>query len=1484
MKKNSEIVQKLCVAGSIVAIVVAGIAASLPKRASVEGLPNDAVTATGTAKGMDGDVTVEVTATKDKIYAINVTDQHETEGIGTTAVDQLPQKLLDSQDLNVDGISGATVTSDAIKQAVRNALDSAGIDASAFEGSADAGAAAKKEISYTPGTYTGKARGYNGEVALDVTFSDNAIKDIKVNASNETNHVGTPAYDIMFKDAIEANGSGIDSVSGATFTSAAVKAALNDAAEQAKASDLDAFKNNTVKHEAQKPIEETYDVVVVGAGGAGMGAAVQAAQNGEKVLVMEENAEIGGNTLVSGGAFQSVMPYLVWDPKDPDAKTAVWDYNGQTYDKVMSTQGCIDTLKIIENWSEKPFDADYYKTHDYVAGDIEELSKHGVHEEYLPTLQALKKETKEYLDWAQPQLDAGKPENEITLFSTVNLHIFQTYYGGLRQSSDKSEWIYGNYDLVSQFINDGQGLKEWLEDQGAMFDDASQPTLIGALWYRENQFGGGDLDGDGKAEVPAQWGTYFATTENTLLKKAPTAKDNKIMLRTKAESLIVEDGKVTGVAGKQYDGTEVKIHAKKGVILATGGYAANIQMVKDTNKYWDPKYITDNTKTTNRSSLQGDGIKMGEDAGASTEGTGWTQMMPISWIDNGNLAFGAGTYAVYINPTTGKRFVNESAERDVLSLGEFENGVEVNGAQGVFLEISNADVMVGRPYPYDDYKNNVSGKETVDGRVYFASSKEELGKILDNFGMKADPAVIYDTIEQYDKAIMAGKQPPEVKKSQASNIIGAADKDAKDNYDASTYKLDGVKLRVRVMAPSTHHTMGGLSIDTDRHVLTADGKKIAGLYAAGEVTGGIHGGNRLGGNAIVEIFVSGRTAANAIEADFKEKAANAAPVTFKAGEYEGSAQGKDGEVKVKVTLSDKAIEKVEVTEQQETQGIADPALEKIPAAIVDQQSTDVDSISGATITSDAIKAAAAAALASAGVDVDSLNLAAAAGGKTEQKKEDATYDTDVVIVGAGGAGMTAAIEASDAGKKVLILESQAMVGGNSNRAEGGMNAAGTKEQQKNKFEAASGVEKQLKTAKENWSDNKTITDLAATVQKQWDSYQKNPQGYFDTPELMELDTMIGGHGINDPALVKTLSENSADGIRWLDSIGASLPSVGQAGGASVMRIHRPLDKDGQIISVGSYVVPILKKNVDERGITVLTETTADKILTDKDGKAVGVEAKGSTGEKVTVNAKAVVITTGGFGANSKMVARYKPEYETFMTTNAPGAQGQGIDMATAVGADTVDMDQIQIHPTVLYGSGGTLVTEGLRGDGAILVNQKGERFTDEVGTRDVVSKAEIEQEGGYAYLIVDQKMADASKIIKRFIESKDAVKGDSIEDLAGVIGADKGTLAATIDKWNGYVKDKKDPDFGRTSFTEPLATAPYYALKVTPGVHHTMGGLKINTDAQVLNKDGKPISGLFAAGEVTGGVHGGNRLGGTAVTDFTVFGRIAGKSAAAYVK
>jgi len=245
--------------------------------------------------------------------------------------------------------------------------------------------------------------------------------------------------------------------------------------------------------------------------------------------------------------------------------------------------------------------------------------------------------------------------------------------------------------------------------------------------------------------------------------------------------------------------------------------------------------------------------------------------------------------------------------------------------------------------------------------------------------------------------------------------------------------------------------------------------------------------------------------------------------------------------------------------------------------------------------------------------------------------------------------------------------------------------------------------------------------------------------------------------------------------------------------------------------------------------------------------------------------------------------QYKPELEGFMTTNAAGIQGQGILMAMEIGADTVDMEQIQIHPTVQADTA-SLITEGLRGDGAILVNANGERFIDEVGTRDVVSAAEIAQPGSFSWLIVDQKMVDASSVIQGYISRGLMLQGDSCEALANELGIPADAFAATMEKWNGYVAEKNDPDFGRTSFAAPLDTAPFYAVKVTAGIHHTMGGLKIDSQTHVLNKEGQIIPGLFAAGEVTGGVHGGNRLGGNAVADFVVFGRIAGQEAAASIK
>ena len=815
-------------------------------------------TYTGEGQGFGGIVVVTLTTDSSSITDVKVTGDKETPSVGGIYLETLANQVKLAQSAEIDGISGATLTSNGVKEAAAAAIAAAKGNAPTYS----------EELSFTAGTYTGTAAGYNGPVSLKVTFSDSAVTAVEIDSEAETSHVGTPAYDIMFPDIIAANGSGVDAVSGATFTSRAIREAVNDAAQQANVSDLASFKRNTVTHEAQAPIDITVDVVVVGAGGAGMGAAAQAAQNGDTVLVIEKNADIGGNTLVSGGAYQSVMPYLCWEADNPDAATG--EYRGNTYDKVKSGNGAIETLRIIADWSEEPFDGDYYKDHEYEAGDIGELSKHGVHADFLPTLQALKQEINAYLAWAQPKLDAGAAENTLTLFSTINLHVFQTYYGGLRQSADKSEWIYGDVDLIKQFIEDGQDLKPWLQDQGALFNDADQSTLIGALWWRENSFSGGDMDGDGSMDVPAQYGTYFATTKKTV-EEANTA--NQIMTRTTAENLIVENGKVVGVTGTMYDGTPVTAYASKGVILATGGYAANIAKVMETNKYWDSQYITSATKTTNRSSMQGDGIRMGQEAGAATVGEGWTQLMPIAWIDNGNLSFGAGNYAAYINPTTGKRFVNEAAERDVLSMGELKNGIEVNGTQGVFLEFSNAETVVGFPYPYDTYvapgveAGATTGKTQIDGRVYFCTNADELQKVLDEFGMKADPKVIYETIEAYDKAVMAGVEPPDVKKETPTKLVGFAETDANGKYDPATYKLEGELLRIRVMAPSTHHTMGGLSIDTQRHVLDAGGNVIQGLYAAGEVTGGIHGGNRLGGNAIVEIFVSGRTAANAVNAD-----------------------------------------------------------------------------------------------------------------------------------------------------------------------------------------------------------------------------------------------------------------------------------------------------------------------------------------------------------------------------------------------------------------------------------------------------------------------------------------------------------------------------------------------------------------------------------------------------------------------------------------
>ena len=608
-----------------------------------------------------------------------------------------------------------------------------------------------------------------------------------------------------------------------------------------------------------------------------------------------------------------------------------------------------------------------------------------------------------------------------------------------------------------------------------------------------------------------------------------------------------------------------------------------------------------------------------------------------------------------------------------------------------------------------------------------------------------------------------------------------------------------------------------------------------------------------------------------------------AETLFTPGTYQAEAQGMLSTVKVWVTVDEQEIIAVLIDATDETETLGGVAAGMLSAAIRDAQTPNVDTISGATVTSKAVIQAVTEALVAAGADIDVLDANRRDAGGDSGAKPEKTIDTEIVIIGAGGAGMTAAIIAADAGKNVVVLEREPAVGGNSVKSTGGMNAGKTVYQDQNEFGESAGVEKTLKAA-EGYADNEAITALAAKVKEQWEAWQAAPMGYFDSTELFALDTLIGGKGLNDPELVNTLVNNSAAAIEYLDSIGIHLNNVAAFGGASVKRIHRPVNDEGKVVSVGAYTVPLLEKAVAARdNLALMTNLTATKLLVDESGAVCGLEAATQDGYTVTVKAKAVILATGGFGANLDMVVQYKPDLAGFMTTNAAGIQGQGILMAVEIGADTVDMEQIQIHPTVQADTA-SLITEGLRGDGAILVNANGERFIDEVGTRDVVSAAEIAQPDSFSWLVVDQKMVDASSVIQGYITRGLMLQGDTYESLANELGIPADAFAATMEKWNGYVADKNDPDFGRTSFAQPLDTAPYYAVKVTAGIHHTMGGLKIDSQTHVLNKEGQIIPGLFAAGEVTGGVHGGNRLGGNAVADFVVFGRIAGQEAADSIK
>ncbi|KRK81203.1 flavocytochrome c [Companilactobacillus nodensis] len=443
---------------------------------------------------------------------------------------------------------------------------------------------------------------------------------------------------------------------------------------------------------------------------------------------------------------------------------------------------------------------------------------------------------------------------------------------------------------------------------------------------------------------------------------------------------------------------------------------------------------------------------------------------------------------------------------------------------------------------------------------------------------------------------------------------------------------------------------------------------------------------------------------------------------------------------------------------------------------------------------------------------------------------------DLIIVGSGGTGLTAAIQAHELGLSPVILEKMSSIGGNTTRASSGMNASETSVQ----------------------LDHKIV----------------------DSMDDFYNDTFIGGGKKNNPELLKFFTTHGALAIDWLASHGIELDDLTTTGGMSVLRTHRP----SSMAPIGGFLVTELLKQVAKENIPLFTDVLVKELLQD-DGAIDGVEVE-INGEKSTIKGDAVILATGGFGANQKLLTKYRPDLEGYNTTNSPGATGDGITLASAVGAKLVDMDQVQVHPTVQQDTDHPfLIGEAVRGEGAILVNKSAKRFVNELDTRKNVTAAIDDLKEHGAYLILDQGIRDRVKAIEFYDKVGLVVTGSSIEELADSIGLDAKTLEATVATWNKAVDDHNDAEFGRTTgMDRSIVKGPFFSIHIAPAVHYTMGGLNIDAETHVLDEKGQAIKGLFAGGEIAGGLHGNNRIGGNSIAETIIFGRQAGQQAFKFIQ
>lgn len=444
---------------------------------------------------------------------------------------------------------------------------------------------------------------------------------------------------------------------------------------------------------------------------------------------------------------------------------------------------------------------------------------------------------------------------------------------------------------------------------------------------------------------------------------------------------------------------------------------------------------------------------------------------------------------------------------------------------------------------------------------------------------------------------------------------------------------------------------------------------------------------------------------------------------------------------------------------------------------------------------------------------------------------------DVVIIGSGGTGLAAAIQANELGMKVAVLEKEEELGGNTNRASSGMNAAETNVQLKH--------------------------------------------GVIDNVADFYHETYKDGGRLNDKDMLGYFVYHTAPAVDWLADHDIKLDDITVTGGMSKKRTHRP----ASMAPIGGFLVKSLLGVVAKENIPVFNNTKVTKLLQAADGRIKGVEVKSGDLTK-KVDAKAVILATGGFGASKEYIERFRPDLKDYKTTNQPGATGDGLKLAENVGAELMQMNLVQVHPTVQQDHPHVyLIGEAVRGEGAILVNAQGERFVNELNTRKIVSNAITALPEHSAYLIFDQGIRDRAKAIEFYDKTGLVVHGDTIEELAQNLNMDPTTLKATVNTWNQAVSSHDDEQFHRTTGMDRGITKPgFFAIHIAPAIHYTMGGIHITPKTQVLDGNGDIIKGLYAAGEVAGGLHGNNRVGGNSIAETIVFGRQAGQQVTLYAR